>query len=65
MTDSPVGRDAMTVLSLIETVGWGKDAPTPMAEGLLDRSIFNMMEEAGKEDEMNMREEGEMKEKDE
>lgn len=41
MTDSPVGRVAITVLSRREMVGWGKDAATPMAEGLLERSILS------------------------
>lgn len=40
MTDSPVGKVASTLFPRRETVGWGSDAPTPMAEGLLDLSIF-------------------------
>lgn len=39
VTDSPVGRVASTVFSLTVTVGWGIDAPTPIEEGLLLRSI--------------------------
>lgn len=41
VTDSPVGRDASIRFSRIVTVGWGRFLPvgTPIAEGLLERSI--------------------------
>lgn len=39
VTDSPVGRAASTKLSRKETVGLGRDGLTPMAEGLLERSM--------------------------
>jgi hypothetical protein len=38
-TDSPVGSFASTVFSLMEIVGWGIDAPTPIEVGFLPRSI--------------------------
>lgn len=38
-TDSPEGRVASMRLSWMVTVGWGREAATPMAAGLLERSI--------------------------
>lgn len=41
MTDSPVGRVASTVFPRKDMVGCGSDGLTPIAEGLLERSILD------------------------
>ena len=38
--DSPVGNVASILFSRRETVGWGSEVPTPMAEGLFDLTMI-------------------------
>lgn len=53
MTDWPEGNEASMILSLMDRVGCGRDAPTPIAEGLLERSIVEEREVV-KEEELRL-----------